>query len=183
VFAQSVARLREAGFHVFGLRAKPFADVAGCVRIAGGSMWSNRPCREIAFLDAIGACPAGGAAFTVAYPHWGYELELYPRPAIVRAGGRLLKRYGAVVGHHSHVPQPLAAVRSGNATRLLAYSLGNFCTGLRIGKYRWGTVCKADIGPGAEGIWQIGELHWRHTRVLSAPESPREVALTSQLEL
>ncbi|MCL5807516.1 MAG: CapA family protein [Deltaproteobacteria bacterium] len=165
IFRQSLDSLRKRGFRVFGLRQAPFADIAGCVRVAGASMWSNRPCREIAPLASLDKC-RGPIAFSIAYPHWGYELEMFPRPAIVHVGDRLLQTYGAVMGHHSHVPQPLAGLQCDNVTKPLAFSLGDFCTGLRIKKFQYGMICKVEIGPGEAGVWRIGAANWRYTRAL-----------------
>lgn len=172
VFNDSLNYLRVRGFHVFGLQQGPFADAAGLVRIVAASMWSNRPCRAIASLDSLDRC-CNPASFNVAYPHWGYELEMFPRPAIVRAGGRLFETYGAVMGHHSHVPQPLAALQCGDTAKLLAFSLGDFCTGLRFKKFQYGIVCKTEIGPGDDGVWRIGAVHWCYTRV--SPDGPNSV--------
>ncbi len=178
IFRQSVNRLRDRGFHLFGLREAPFADIEGCVRMVAASMWSNRPCGEIAYLDTLGGC-CGPAAFSIAYPHWGYELEMFPRPAIVQAGERLLQAYGAVVGHHSHVPQPLAAIRYVDTAKLLAFSLGDFCTSMRIKKFQYGIACNVEIGPGEDGIWRIGAVRWRYTRVLPDPPGAMRVELTA----
>jgi hypothetical protein len=169
IFRQSLDSLRERGFRVFGLRQAPFADIAGCLRVIAASMWTNRPCREIAPLASLGECHSA-AAFNIAYPHWGYELEMFPRAEIVREGERLLLKYGAVLGHHSHVPQLLAALPCGDATKLLAFSLGDFCTGLKIKKFQYGIVCKVEIGPGEDGVWRIGAVTWHYTRV--SPDSP-----------
>jgi hypothetical protein len=166
IFRQSVNHMRDRGFHVFGLRQEPFADVGGCVRVVAASMWSNRPCEEVPSLNVLGACN-GSAAFSIAYPHWGHELERYPRPEIARGGEKLLRSYGAVLGHHSHVPQPLTMFRHDDTAKLLAFSLGDFCTGMRIRKFQNGIACKVEIGPDKRGIWKIGAVRWRYTRVRS----------------
>jgi hypothetical protein len=174
IFRQSLDSLRKRGFHVFGLWQAPFADIAGCVRVVGASMWRNRPCREIAPLASLGECRSA-TAFNIAYPHWGYELELFPRPAIVQAGEQLLQTYGAVMGHHSHVPQPLAGLQCDHVTKPLAFSLGDFCTGLRINTFQYGMICKLEIGPGESGFWRIGAVNWRYTRV--SPDTPDSVKI------
>jgi hypothetical protein len=182
IFMQSLDSLRKRGFHVFGLRQAPLVDIAGEVRVVAASMWSNRPCGEIAYLDTLGRCD-NPTAFSIAYPHWGYELEMFPRPEIVRAGGDLLQIYGAVVGHHSHVPQPLAAITHGDTRQLLAFSLGDFCTGMRIKKFQYGVACKMEIGPGKDGIWRIGAVHWRYTRVLPDAREARKITFVPDLSL
>lgn len=164
LFRQSVDWLRDHGFQVFGLHETPFIDIAGCVRIAGASMWRNRPCEEVPYLDhLVGYVQA--RALCIAYPHWGYELELYPRSDMVQTGRRLLDGYDAVLGHHPHVPQPLTAIRHGQATKLLAFSLGDFMTALPFKKFQYGAACKMTVGPGRDGRWRIGAVLWRFTRI------------------
>jgi hypothetical protein len=182
IYRDSLHRLRSSGFHVFGLRTAPFADIAGCVRVVTASMWSNRPCGEIAPLASLDEC-LSAIVFNIAYPHWGYELELFPRPTIVLAGQRLLQTYGAVLGHHSHVPQPLAALQHDDTTKLLAFSLGDFCTGLKIKKFQYGIVCKVEIGPGEDGAWRIGAVRWHYTRVLPDGRATAKVDLAPDLIL
>jgi hypothetical protein len=182
IFRQSLNRLRSNGFHIFGLRQEPFADIADCVRVTAASMWSNRPCGEIAYLGTLGG-NGGSPAFRIAYLHWGYELELFPRPEAVRVGQELLRMYGAVVGHHSHVPQPLAAIRYGDTVKLLAFSLGDFCTGMRIKKFQYGTVCKMEIGPGKDGLWRIGAVRWQYTRVSTQGRDAMQMAFVPDLSL
>jgi poly-gamma-glutamate capsule biosynthesis protein CapA/YwtB (metallophosphatase superfamily) len=181
-FRRSVNLMRDRGFRVLGLRRESFADIENGVRIVAASMWSNRPCGEIAYLDAFDRC-SGSTAFSIAYPHWGYELEMYPRPEVVRAGERLLLNHDAVLGHHPHIPQPLTAIRHGDATKLLAFSLGDFCTGLRMKKFQYGTACKIEIGPGKDGIWRIGTVRWLYTRVLPDKHDTVKVAFVPDLSL
>ncbi len=158
-------------------------DIAGDVRVVAVSMWSNRPCEEIAYLSTLGRCD-NPTAFSIAYPHWGYELEMFPRPEIVRAGGDLLQTYGAVLGHHSHVPQPLTAIRNVDTSQqLLAFSLGNFCTGMRIKKFQYGVACRLDIGPGEDRIWRIGAVRWHYTRVLPDTYKSMKVVFVSDMSL
>ena len=164
VFRHSLACLQNRGVHLFGLRAAPCADIAGYVQLSAASLWSNRPCTEIASLASLTKCN-GAPAFRIAYPHWGYELEEFPRPEVVHAGRELLQTYDAVLGHHSHVPQPLTAIRQGDAVKLLGFSLGDFCTGLPFKKFQYGIACKLDIGPGADGLWKIGAVRWCFTKV------------------
>ncbi len=181
IFWKSLAGLEERGFHVFGLARKPWANIAGQIRVVGASMWSNRPCREIAAFASLDA-HSRPDLFTLAFPHWGYELERFPRPAIVREGERLLQDYDAVVGHHPHVPQPLTARNQGDRLKLIAFSLGDFCTGLPFKKYHWGIICKLEIGPGCDGSWRLGAVDWRYTRAVPAAGAVK-VALVSDLLL
>jgi hypothetical protein len=182
VLRQSIDRMRKRGFHVFGLREEPFADISCQVRIVGASMWSNRPCGAIASFDLLDKCCRPNA-FNIAYPHWGYEMELFPRPDIVRAGEQLLRTYDAVLGHHSHCPQPLTSLNSGPVKKLLAFSLGDFCVGLRIRKFQYGIACRVEIGPGDDGVWRIGAVASRYTKVSPAGPDSMKIDLALVLAL
>jgi poly-gamma-glutamate capsule biosynthesis protein CapA/YwtB (metallophosphatase superfamily) len=121
--------------------------------------------------------------FNIAFPHWGYELELFPRPVIVQINRQLLKRYDAVIGHHSHVPQPLTSYRSENTWKLTAFSLGDFCTGLRMRKYQFGMICRMDIGPGEDGRPRVGLVEWCYTKVSPMKSRAMEVGVLSEMRI
>jgi len=48
--------------------------------------------------------------------------------------------------------------------RLLAYSLGDFCCGLKMKKYQYGIVLKIEAGQDKSGNWFVGKSQWRLTR-------------------
>lgn len=170
IFQESLTTIRQSGFHVFGLSQKPFVDLTENIHVVAASMWSNQPCPDI--LPFASFCQyREPATFNIAFPHWGYELELFPRAIIVQTGEQLLQKYDALVGHHSHVPQPLTAFNYLDTVKLLAFSLGDFCTGLKIKKYQYGIVCKVEIGPGEDGLWRMGAVEWHYTKV--SPDTPK----------
>jgi len=82
IFSESTAKLESKGFQIFGTTDKPFAEISSDIRIVAGTTISNRDCDYIVKLED---------AFTyytpdkcnVLYPHWGYDLELFPRAATV----------------------------------------------------------------------------------------------------
>lgn len=163
----SIARLRDHGFRVFGTADEPSAAPCPEVRLLAWTRWSNR---RTDFLP-LGPEPAMPAApqdaFTILYPHWGYELEWFPRPETVALGRRLLADCDAVIGHHPHTPQPLTSYPDAASGRkkLLAFSLGDFSFfGLRFAFYRLGLIVKLEIGPTAAGPWAAGRVDRRFTR-------------------
>ena len=137
IFHQSVSAIVARGFKIIGLHDLPFIDLPFPLRVAAATVWSNRPFAGIARYESL-ADSVRPAACNIAYPHWGYELELFPRLSTVSDGTSLLRRFDAVIGHHSHTPQPLATEGHGPDVKLVAYSLGDFCSGLRSPKYRYG---------------------------------------------
>jgi poly-gamma-glutamate capsule biosynthesis protein CapA/YwtB (metallophosphatase superfamily) len=166
-FLKTVNVLEERGFHVFGWSERPFADINDEIRIIPGTMWSNRKRDYVLMLEGAGSWIKQGA-FNVLYPHFGYELELYPRPEIVEESRKLIKIFDALVGHHSHSPQPVTLEKVNGKSKILAYSLGDFSGALTTKKFQYGIVLKMEIGRDKEGRWLAGRVEWRKTRC--APE-------------
>jgi hypothetical protein len=172
----SISLMKQRGFQVFGLKQNVFVDFKGQARIAAASMWSNTPFEDIAPFESLDhyALPS---ALNIAYPHWGFELEHFPRSSTVQEGMRLLQYYDAIIGHHSHVPQPLMSHKIDDTIKLIAFSLGDFCTGLKMRNYRHGIICKMEIGPGNDGVWKIGTVEWRYTEVTPVADKEMKVDL------
>jgi hypothetical protein len=164
VLDRTVGLLEEAGFTPFGLAARPVATIWPGVEVVGGTAWSNRPCDGVARLDDVVSRAAAEHA-SILFPHWGHELEACPRPELVALAKRLIDRFVAIVGHHSHTPQPVTALATAaGATRPVAYSLGNFCFGTASRHYQLGELLVLELGPTAGGPWATGRLRWSFLR-------------------
>lgn len=76
----------------------------------------------------IAAAKAKGADYLIAYCHWGWELQMYPHPNVVRAANTLIDLgIDTVLGNHPHVPQPMQrVVREGRPDGLIVYAFGDF---------------------------------------------------------
>jgi len=172
ILHHSISLMKQKGFHVFGLNRNISIDCESQVRIVAASMWSNIPFSDMIPFQSLDqhVLPA---AFNIAYPHWGFEMEYFPRSSTVQEGLRLLNH----IGHHSHVPQPVMRYRVGDSINLIAFSLGDFCTGLKKRNYRHGLVCKLEIGPGNDGHWKIGTVEWRYTEVKPVADKEMRVDL------
>ena len=168
--------LTAQGIHVFGFKDNPFTDIHQNIRIWTGTMWSNMICDHVAEFDDLNtignrqimASHTGtandGIHYNICFPHWGYEMELFPRQAIVDKGRLLLEQYDMVIGHHPHVPQPIVGQNINSVNKLIAYSLGDFSFGSNIEKYLYGEVITVDIGPNSEGKWLAGNVNWSFTK-------------------
>lgn len=176
ILRHSISLMKQKGFYVFGLNQNISVDVEGQARIVAASQWSNVPFADMMPFQSLDrhVLPA---VFNVAYPHWGFELEYFPRLSTVQEGMRLLNHYDAIIGHHSHVPQPVMSHRMGDNMKVIAFSLGDFCTGLKSRNYRHGIVCKMEIGPGNDGYWKIGAVEWRYTEVTRIADKKMKVGL------
>ena len=62
--------------------SSPYVDIGKNIRLHSGSMWSNQVSSRIAWLNPD-FDRASQERIDILYPHWGYELEKYPRPEIV----------------------------------------------------------------------------------------------------
>lgn len=160
-FDRSCRQLRERGFAVVGRRDEPAALLDGTVNVAACTYWSNQPCRFVASAAELGRYRAAEAKFNLLFPHWGYEMQLYPKTRQIREARALLAAWDMIVGHHSHCPQPAEAHRIDGNDRLLAYSLGNFCVGGKPSSAHSGMILKLELGPDAQGRWAVGETRWR----------------------
>ncbi|HIV72201.1 MAG TPA: CapA family protein [Candidatus Aquabacterium excrementipullorum] len=165
---QSLALLREEGFTAFGLTESPCIDLGERLRVVTGTRWSNREGQHLAWLKDPAQWVRPGA-FNLLYPHWGYELEVYPRRDVAAQMTQWLAAFDAVVGHHSHTPQPINVQRGGDGLlRLAAYSMGDLCFGMAYRNlptfkyYAFGLIGRMTIGPlhTDPSRWAAGELTW-----------------------
>lgn len=163
-FEASREAIAGLGAHTIGLMAheKPPMIAAGGLTVSfdAFSRWHNAP-RE-AFAASVRTAPHakdtsdldddgnGAADLHCTVPHWDWEFRHFPR-AETRATARRLVAAGArlVVGHHSHVIQPVERVEDS----LVAYGLGDFL-GTAWSRTRWplriGAVLIVDVaGEGA----------------------------------
>ena len=162
LFDRSRALLEARGFVTIGSVEDSAVLIDDVVAVATGTDWLNRPTDYVQRLDPAPLLQAD-AAFRVLCPHWGYELESFPRPAQVRRATLFLERCDMIVGHHSHCPQPITLHDGGGpaARRLVAYSLGNFTFGYNLRHHVHGIVLRVSVGPRWDGTWAVGRVDWR----------------------
>lgn len=170
-FQHSYDLLKEAGFHVIGRKDENSFLLPHNIHLTCASKWSNQICPYMARLEDAQYNPE--ANFNILVYHWGYEMHLYPNPGQIELARELLTQYDALIGHHSHCPQPVTQIDN----RLIAYSLGNFCTKYPNNNHRYGIAMKMDIGPTAENEWKTGAVEYAFTRNDFRPNKVMEVSL------
>jgi hypothetical protein len=181
-FNKSYQLQKKHGFLVIGRKDQPSILLNGHINVANVTQWSNQPCTYLAeFTDIDEAYDP--AVFNVLSPHWGYEMQMYPNPEQIAEGKDLLRNWDMIVGHHSHAPQVITAYETDDVRRLLAYSLGDFCTYLEIEKYRHGIVVKTEVGPDSEGNWKVGRVEWRCSAIDQVDEKTTRARLADPCEL
>ncbi|NTU43365.1 MAG: hypothetical protein HGA78_10050 [Nitrospirales bacterium] len=158
-FRQSLSVLEDSGFNLFGLASCPVAEIGDVVRIVAATMWSNQLTERVHWLRQEGLSPlTGRGCLNLLYSHWGYEMELFPRPEQLSQIREAFGGYDAVIGHHSHTVQPVVADRA--EKRLVAYSLGDFCSALGMSGYRCGIVMNVEVGCTQGKGPAIGDVRW-----------------------
>ncbi len=183
IWSESKRQVEDRGFRVFGTTETPFIDFGDNIRVTGCTWWTNQPCDYIVLSDSVTEY-IDSDRFNILYPHWGYELELFPRPVTVKAGRQWLQQFNAVIGHHSHIPQPISIAAGGNQTgeanQLVAYGLGDFCIWEKIAHYLFGQVLKIEVGVAENGNHQIGQVDWQYTTCRQKSDSLWETNITDR---
>lgn len=89
------------------------------------------------FAADVQLAKEAGAEFIIAMPHWGTEYNRYP-DQIVRDTAEKMIAAGVdlIIGSHPHMVQPIeyitAQTDAGERTGLVAWSLGNFISNMKI---------------------------------------------------
>ena len=184
IFKKSLEKIQQRGFQIFGLKPRPYCDLEEKIRVIGGSMWSNRPCNYIInFYNTPTYLKQG--FFNILYPHWGYELYLYPNKKYFNIAQEYIQQFDAILGHHAHVPQPIVYEQINDTKKLLAYSLGDFSYGdeekTNLYHYKYGMIVKIAIGPDSEGNMKIGKVEWQFLESQKCSEDAFQVELTSHI--
>lgn len=88
--------------------------------------------------------------------HWGEEFSMAPS----RTQNLLARKLGesslALIGHHSHCPQPIKNING----MVSAFSLGNFCTSFNSPKINSGIVTSIDLSKSDK--WEVISGSWRN---------------------
>ena len=163
-FQKGIKHLQENGFNVFGKVEEPFIKINENISIAGFTDWSNQNENFLSRFNEIETLDKKMQDFNILYPHWGYELELYPSPNQIERAKTLLNKWDMIVGHHSHCPAPVTSNEHDQAKKLIAYSLGDFCIGKNLNKYLYGIIIKVSVGKDFNGIWKAGTVSWKFTK-------------------
>lgn len=179
-YLQSCLLLEERGFNLFGQADRPYVDLKARIRLHAGTMWSNQICKRIHWLGS-GKEEVNEQSFNILFPHWGYELEKYPRPEIVNLAKNLCLRFDAIFGHHPHTVQPITAERIGDKTCPIAYSLGDFCSNISGSSYRYGITAKLEMGASLSGDYAAGRIEWRFTECCRREGNVVEVRIADRV--
>lgn len=165
IFRDHCLRLESLGYRIVGSLNRPEIELAPGIILEAGTDWSNHPGPFLAEPGKGDGLSHSRKVFRILYCHWGFELELHPRPELVDRARSLLDGRDLIVGHHPHTPAPCTRLDGGGGDRPVAFSLGNFCTVSRSAKNRWGMVVRAVLGRSAAGVVRLRRLDWHFSHV------------------
>ncbi|MBI4815818.1 MAG: CapA family protein [Deltaproteobacteria bacterium] len=132
-FSRTAALIDRRGARFVGTTEKPRLILAPNVTLTSWTEWSNHPAP---WVQTHNPGAPESPDLHIAYPHFGHEFEREPRPDRGPPDG-----YELVVGHHPHFPQPIMRRRN----QLVAWSLGNFLTEVRLPTMGEGLVARVGI--------------------------------------
>jgi poly-gamma-glutamate capsule biosynthesis protein CapA/YwtB (metallophosphatase superfamily) len=174
-FQKSYKIVKDHGFMVIGRRDEPSILLDKKVNICGVTYLSDQRCF---FITRKESYYNKNAKFNIFLPHWGFELQFYPWPNQVELAKKLLNTWDLIIGHHPHTPQPISIYSTPKGNKGVAYSLGNFCYGVKWKKYHHnGVIAKAEIGPNGENLWQIGQFNWEFIQVFFDKQKQANVSI------
>lgn len=126
-FEDTRRTLEAAGIHTFGYDSTQLLEIKGIrIGLLGIYELADHLGRKDQLLKNLETLKSGDADIIIAVFHWGNEKETSPDTNQTTLA-HLAVDNGAdlVVGHHSHVLQPVEKYKG----KYIAYSLGNFCFG------------------------------------------------------
>lgn len=149
---RTIKEFDSRGINWLGTAYKPSTTLIEGVTGTSWSWWMNGKTERIYEQDP-GVPKEPG--LHIALPHWGYEHERDPRQD---QRDNIPQGYGMVVGHHSHLPQPLEMV---DEKLPVAWSLGNFLTAKTLAVLGEGALLKVVINRPDNKILEIQSIDYR----------------------
>jgi poly-gamma-glutamate synthesis protein (capsule biosynthesis protein) len=170
-FEETLAALRRLGIRTIGTVAggpvQRHAAGPLAIGFAAFTLWRNTDAAPFEERISMRAPEwprdtVAGIDLACAVPHWDWEFRHFPRPA-TRALARRLQDRGArlIVGHHSHVVQPVGRIGGS----VIAYGLGDFL-GTAFARLPWparvGSIFVVDVSadPATRGAIAAYKMHF-----------------------
>ncbi|MHA2394558.1 MAG: CapA family protein [Promethearchaeota archaeon] len=177
---ETIKMIEEQGFNIIGLINKPYIDLFDDFRMVGATRWSNLECDHILPFDSATSYLKDNS-FNLLFPHWGYEFELFPRSEDVELARDYVEKFDAIIGHHSHCPQPINFENFQDKEKLIAYSLGTFCANRKPLSYKYGLLLKVHFGRDSMNQWKIKKTKWAVTKCSRFAHRKCRVEMTRKL--
>lgn len=165
-FIHTKTVLEEMGFRVVGGRGFESLYLNDDIKLVAATEWSNQSHGYLSFLERAQVF-YDDQCFSILYPHWGHEMEYWPRQTFKDQALEHLKRWDLIIGHHSHLPGLINSYPHDKGEKLLAYSLGDSASAVPRRRYRFGMMTKVSIGQNSASQWLVGQGSWRYTHLKS----------------
>ncbi len=173
-FKLNIQALKEEGFIVIGDRLNPGVKLKEKIYIHAATQWTNQPHGYLSFIE--NAVPIETQDhFNLLYPHWGIELDYFPRKDQRNMAKSLLNTWDSIVGHHTHIPGPLEILEINGIRKLVAYSLGDSATALPRRRYKFGKVLLLNFQTKLDEKPILVGGHWMFTQLKKINKSNFEL--------
>lgn len=159
----TIDKLEKRGFKVIGLKGSESIVIENNINIVATTEWSNQPHGYLSFLEYAGNHFKNKGHFNILFPHWGHEMEYYPRDEEISRAKELTLKWDMIIGHHTHLPGFITKYH--DDAKLVAYSLGDACTGMPRRRYRFGMAVVANIGVDSKDNLLARGGKWRYTHL------------------
>jgi hypothetical protein len=172
-FQYTTQTLEAQGFIVVGSKDKPNILLKENINIVAATQWTNQHHGYLSFLENAEQHTEKGQC-NILFPHWGYEMEYFPRPDWIQKAKQLIEQFDLIVGHHSHVPGPVHIYKdSQGRDKTVVYSLGDSATGMGFKHYQRGLMLIMDFEVTTDSAAVI-HGHWQASQLC---QQPRETTL------
>jgi hypothetical protein len=159
-FQQLLTLLNELKIEVLGLKSAPVLALAQELEVVGVTLW-----KSVEDTRALSVLPSSHSK-RIVFAHFGDEFQSNPSNEQREFERKLGPNDVALVGHHTHFPQPIEFTG-----RYIAWSLGNFAVKFGGRPVNWGLAIK--LGFSQQQDWCNTGLD--HTLIRNRPEHHRVV--------
>jgi hypothetical protein len=181
-FQKTKKTIRNTGFKTIGTLDNPSLIINKNINVTGLTFLSNQPTNFVFPYHFIDQGYNDQCSFNVLFPHWGYEMQLFPEMEQKRLAYNLLEKWDAIIGHHPHCIQPIDIYRTTNKQKIIAYSLGNLIFTQRLLRsHQNGLLLQLTIGPSNNGSWGINKMVWKITQIARQREEEYYLSIIPKL--
>lgn len=150
----SLSLIQECGASYIGTSNRGKIQLSDGLFINASTFWTQKDDR---YLNRFKRSRSNEQV--IQFFHWGNEFDCFAnieQTNLVKE----LENSIAVIGHHSHCPQPIQMVEE----KLTAYSLGNLATCYNLEKINNGLVLKLNLVK-TKGVWKLSTSEWEHLKI------------------
>ena len=156
-FFETKKTIEEFGMRAIGLKDSCSIELTENITLHTWTEWINGESDLVEKSSPLTSTPNDEKTH-IAYPHWGYEFESFPRKEQIES---MPTHYQLVVGHHPHFIQPIQFIKN----TPIAWSLGNFATEIKKTIMQEGRILKATINLDESNQSRVQSLDVRNLNI------------------